>query len=382
MVGRPLRPLPRAAIEFGVALVAFGLAGCDAGGDPCEAEWQNPSGFDDDGLGAELQAILDDNLGRARTRGATLTVHLPERGTFVAASGVRQVSGLVPMLPRTRFRVGSITKTFVAATALRLEEEGVWSLDDTVASYLPDLGLDPTITLRQLLQHQAGIFNFTDDESFLNFSSQPWTPEEVVAWSLDHDDPFAPGETYHYSNTGYFLVALAMDEATGRTYAENVRDYLVAPLELDDTSDEYSEGRDCGMSKGYVIRSDVTDAMNMVWAWAAGGMVSSGVDLCRWAEAVYRGDVLSPSARAEMIESAPISIGVADARYGYGIGTRHTTRGGREVIGHTGSTMGFKGELFIDPASGACVALLTNDFTSVPSEISRPAWDAVVAALP
>jgi D-alanyl-D-alanine carboxypeptidase len=154
---------------------------------------------------------------------------------------------------------------------------------------------------------------------------------------------------------------------------------LLAPLALDDTSEEQHEGRDCAMSEGYVVTGGAaTDDIDMGWAWAAGGVVSSGVDLCAWLSALYQGDVLTPSARASLVTPSAESIAAGER---YGLGTQLTSRAGRPVVGHTGSTMGFKGEVFVDLASGVCVAVLLNDFVSTPSAISRPAWEAVFDAL-
>lgn len=361
-------------------LMGLWLPACASSGDadPCNAEYETPATFDPT-LAAELQAVLEANLPPSGAPGATLTVHVPGQGTFAGAAGMRDIAGGLPVLPRTRFRVGSITKAFAAAALLRFVEQGDLELGDSPGALLPDLGLDPTITFQQVLSHTAGLFNFTDDRGFLALSREAWEPEEIVDWSLMHGPVGAPGERYLYSNTGFYVVGLALEELSGQPFHEHVRDVVLDPLALSDTSEEQHEGRDCGMSEGYVVTgAAATDDIDMSWTWAAGGLVSTGVDLCRWAEALYRGDFLSPASRAALLEWTPQSIDASDP---YGLATQRATRGGRQVVGHTGSTMGFKGELFIDLETGVCVAVLLNDFVSTPSAISQPAWTAVFDAL-
>ena len=375
-----------AAWVVAASALALGLVGCE--GDvpvdsegACEATHALPASFEP-ALADELQALLDEHLVASGAPGATLTVHIPGEGTFAAGTGLSDVAAGEPMPPRARLRVGSITKTFVAAALLRLVEEGRLSLDDRAVSYLPglaDLGLAPEVTLAQLLRHESGIFNYTDDTAFLQLRSEPWSPDEIIAWSLEHPAPHAPGEAYLYSNTGFFILGRVLETVTETPLHELLRQSILEPYALADTSEEKHEGRDCAMSEGYVITGrPVTDDMDMGWAWAAGGMVSSGVDLCRWAELLYRGSFLTESTRSAMI--TPGANSLVETR-GYGYATQHTLRGGGSVVGHTGSTMGFRGELFIDLESGVCVAVLLNDFASTPASIAQPVWQALRARL-
>jgi D-alanyl-D-alanine carboxypeptidase len=363
-----------------LALLSVLSAACanDADGGACDAHHETPATFDA-ALAASLTAILAAQLEHAEAVGATLSVHVPGHGTFAGGAGWRDTENALPMLPRTRMRIGSVTKVFVAAVLLRLEEAGEISLEDPVVELLPELGLDPAVTYRHLLSHEAGLFNYTDDPSFLSLSHEEWEPEAIVAWSLEHGSVGSPGELYSYSNTGFFILGLAIEALTGQPFHEAIRARVLDPLALGDTSEEKHEGRDCAMSEGYVLGGRAaTDDMEMSWAWAAGGLVSSGVDLCRWLEVLYRGEFLTASSRDAMVHPSASSL---ESTLGYGYGTQHAIRGGRPVIGHTGSTMGFKGEAFIDLDTGVCVAALLNDFVATQTAISEPAWGAVFESL-
>ncbi len=370
---------PTRAIAFALmALVP--LSACSDPAPACTDTLETTGTFPP-ALAAELDRIAVEELDAASALGATITVQIPGMGVHAAAAGFRD-DDLTPVTGRTRFRIGSITKTFHTATALLLEDAGEISLDANASEALPALPIPASVTHEMLLLHTSGIFNYTDDIAFLNYLNLPWTAGEIITWAIDeHDAPHAPGDAYSYSNTGFHVSALMLEAATNEPYHALVRRHVIAPLALDDTRDEYGEGRPaCGFSDGYVARgANMTEEIDMIWAWAAGGMVSTGADLCRWAEAVYRSDFLPPAQRARMLS---VTAESADAGERYGLGTRHTTRGGVDVVGHTGSTMGYKGELFIDPETGVCVAVLTNDFLSTPTRLSGPAWAAVLDALP
>ena len=123
---------------------------------------------------------------------------------------------------------------------------------------------------------------------------------------------------------------------------------------------------------------DAAGIMDMSWAWTAGAMVSNTRDLCRWADALYRGGVLGSALRAKMLTKTTLPDGsTAD----YGLGVQFRTRGGLPVVGHNGSTMGFDAELFLHVPSGLCVAVLTNDFGGKPSAVSAAAWTLLVGKL-
>ena len=127
------------------------------------------------------------------------------------------------------------------------------------------------------------------------------------------------------------------------------------------------------VTQGHVgFGTPITEGFSMSWAWAAGGLVGNVEDLCRWADRLLFGGTLSDDSLALMMAE-----GEHD-RYGLGVDRR--VKGGHDVVGHTGSTMGFNGELFVDPATGVCVAVQTNDFFGVSEPISDGLWDDLATA--
>jgi CubicO group peptidase (beta-lactamase class C family) len=158
--------------------------------------------------------------------GASAAAFLPDEGLWLGTFGTSD--GVNPIRPQTPFEVGSVTKTFVAATILRLAEEGRLGLEDTLGQWLPGLNsinISPDITIRQLLSHRAGLYNFGDDPDFrqalfANWSRR-WQPEEVLRYVKA--PYFSPDVDGQYSNTGYVLLGMIIRSATGSTVAVEMR---------------------------------------------------------------------------------------------------------------------------------------------------------------
>ncbi|MFC8081577.1 serine hydrolase domain-containing protein [Streptomyces sp. NPDC057340] len=304
-----------------------------------------------------LQAAVEDGV-----PGVTATAR-DGRGTWSATAGVGDLGTGEPRSERDRYRVGSITKTFVATVLLQLEAEGRLSLDDTVDRWLPGVvaghGHDGArITLRQLLNHTSGVYNYTEDEGFARdyflkdgffehrYDTVP--PRELVAIAMAHEPYFAPGTSYTYSNTNYVLAGLVIEEATGRPYAEEVRRRITEPLHLRATSfpgtrtglprpssRAYSKLAESATGPTY----DVT-RLNPSIAGASGEAVSSSADLNRFYTALFRGRLLPAKQLAEMTTTVPAMDG---AEYGLGLIKRELDCG-VTVWGHAGGIHGSSSE--------------------------------------
>lgn len=335
-------------------------------------------------VAAALEATLAASFPLVEAPGATLTVTLPGHAPWTGAAGLARKDPATPAQPGDRFRIGSLTKTFTAAQVLLLVADGALGLDDPVDEHLPGWDFGPAVTIRRLLRHETGIFDYTDDATFLGEARDPATPAEVVEFALAHGPVFAPGTDWRYSNTNYFLAGMILEARTGRPLASNLHARLTGPQGLADTFLDGFEPDPVAIVDGHGVGVEMTYLIDLSWAWASGGMASTGTDLCRWLTRLYGGAVLPDELLEELLAVRLIPEGADDAaRPGdaYGLGVRRTTRAGLVVHGHTGSTIGFRGEAFVDLASGACVAVLTNDFTAKPLRLSEPAWEALRDAL-
>jgi len=349
--------------------------GPDGAEDPCEVV--PASTLDDAALVQSLEQALATGFDGASAPGVAAHVVVPGAGTWFGARGVVDVPKETPITPSAVFRIGSITKTFTASAIFQLVEEGKLALDDPIDDHVPGWDFGPEVTIERLLEHTSGIYNYTDDPGFLVGATEDVTPEEVIDFAVSHGPLFEPGTDYTYSNTGYFLLGLAIEAIEGKPYEVVVRERFLDPLDLASLyMEQYEPGR-CPVTQGHVgFGTPITEGFSMTWAWAAGGLVGDVDDLCRWVDALLFGGVLEPATleamKTEGAHSAP------PHRYSKGLMWR--TDGGHDVVGHTGSTMGFNGELFIDPSTGVCVAVQTNDFFGASEPVSGPLWDALTAS--
>ncbi|WP_078942778.1 serine hydrolase domain-containing protein [Streptomyces viridochromogenes] len=300
-----------------------------------------------------IQAAVD-----AGVPGVTATGKDGHR-TWSATAGVGNLKTGKPRSADDRYRVGSITKTFVATVLLQLEAEGRLSLDDSVEKWLPGLvrgnGHDGgRVTLRQLLNHTSGIFNYTADDDFgrtyflkdgfFEHRYDTHRPEELVALAMTHKPDFEPGTSWNYSNTNFVLAGMVVEKVTGRPYGDAIRARIIEPLHLTATSvpgtrvtvpgpssRAYSKLAETATGPTY----DVTK-INPSLAHAAGEMVSSSTDLGRFYAALLRGRLLPREQLAEMTTTVPMS-----ETNGYGLGLmKAELTCGVTVWGHGGGIHG------------------------------------------
>ncbi|CRK56573.1 D-alanyl-D-alanine carboxypeptidase [Alloactinosynnema sp. L-07] len=267
------------------------------------------------------------------------------RVSFTARSGVAEVGKIRPVPTNGHFRIGSITKTFVSTVVLQLVGEGKIGLDTPISTYLPGLLPDgDTITVRNLLQHTSGLYNYTDSlpldpAGFETIRFKHYEPRELIALSTSHPLNFPPGTDFSYSNTNYIVVGLLIEKITGTPYEQAVRDRILRPLHLRETSvpgDRVTmpAPHAHGYSQPTNPPVDVT-RLNPSWGWAAGEMVSTTADLDRFMAALLRGELLRPAQLAELTKSLPFTDG-----YGLGI-TSIPLPCGATVIGHDGGIPGY-----------------------------------------
>jgi D-alanyl-D-alanine carboxypeptidase len=246
-----------------------------------------------------------------------------------------------------RFRIGSVTKTFVATVVLQLVGEGSLELEDSVDEWLP--GLVPgggEITVRQLLAHQSGLFDYTDDPRvFARYEQDPeyaWSPRALVEIAIAHPQPFLPGERYAYSSTNYLLLELIVERAAGTSLEKQLETRLIEPLGLVGTSFEpgvvvgpYIHGHRPPSHQGVVTgppRDTSQEAAS--WTWGAGAIVSTAGDLQRFFAALLRGQLLARPQLRDMETLVP----AGSLRYGLGLAVFPTACG--DAWGHTGNAQG------------------------------------------
>ncbi|MEU0335219.1 serine hydrolase domain-containing protein [Streptomyces sp. NPDC006193] len=353
----------RGAVLGAVALSLLAVPARAATGEPGTPAAAALPAPDTAGLAAVLRSAVDRGapgvLARIDDRGRTYRM---TRGVADRATG-RAIS------TADRFRVGSVTKTFSAVVLLQLADEKRLSLDAPVNRYLPGLLPDDRITVRHLLGHRSGLYDYTNDmfassvSGFEAVRNKVFTYRQLVALSLKKPRTNAPGAAYAYSNTNFVVAGLLIEKLTGHSVRTAYQNRIIAPLRLTDTfyvhPDTAIPGR---YARGYLTPDaagaplvDAT-AQTVSWAQSAGALISSARDLDVFYGALLSGKLLSPARLAEMERFVKVNGTTA-----YGLGLRRRDLScGVSVYGHTGAVQGYYTYAFATKDGGRSLTAVAN----------------------
>jgi len=320
----------------------------------------------------KFQNILDHNIELYGVKGVSAAVKFQDQSIWYGTSGISY--GTTSVSDQMVFCIGSITKTFIAALCLQLAEEGVFSLDDALHDWLPDMThIDHAITIRQLLNNTSGISEVTDKvelwDAVLSDPERTWTPEEVISSYLG--EPYAdPGSGWYYSNTNYILLGKIISNATGNTVSSELRQRFFGPFGLDQTFFDGEEIIPVQVVHGWFDWSGEGDFEDIsviprtgIYSvlWTSAAVFSSAKDLVVWSSSLVEGHVLGPSAMDQMFSIYGTMPGNSNVGCGMGIflvGAENDT--GMELIGYTGRTFGYLSAMFYVQDHGISVAVTLN----------------------
>ena len=268
--------------------------------------------------------------------------------------------------PESQFKIGSITKTFTAALALRLVDTGTLGLDtpagDHVGAWPSELA---AITPRQLLSHTAGLGQYTELPEFRRQAARGFSSAELLALCAKTPRVAAPGERYLYSNTGYALIGCLIEAVGRRPFEAALWDEVLRPLGMADTGFEDRIGSSARLVAGHGRKlADGSRApvpgVHPSGIAASGGLISTVDDLAKWNAARATGHLLRPASAALL--TTPVRL--SDGRLApTGLGWMLREWQGQPVLEHSGSTQGFIGHLLHLPASELFVTVLMNEST-------------------
>jgi D-alanyl-D-alanine carboxypeptidase len=304
------------------------------------------------------QSQLRRDVDAIMTTGVTGVVAEVNSGQLVAEAGRAKLGSDGPVPADSYIRIGSATKPFVATVILQLVAQHQLSLDDTVARWLPGVasghgndGRD--ITIRELLQHTSGIYDYTDalpalqsEQGYLAYRFPSATPEQLVAIAMQHEPLFKPGTSWTYSNTDYILLDMIIKKVTGQDWTREVYERIIRPLGLRHTftpgSWPYLPAPHADDYQQFAPGEPLTDTtvFNYTWADAADEIVSTPDDLDRFFRALITGRLLPRAQLAEMETTVPTQgeDGLLD-RYGLGLGWQPLSCGGGYWT-HAGDVLG------------------------------------------
>ncbi len=305
-----------------------------------------------------VQMIANAQVGQ-RLPGVSATIAGPEGVLWEGASGFADIASGQPASPATRYRVGSVTKTFTAVAILRLRDAGRLRLEDPVSVYVAEAA-SSQVTLRDLLAHASGLQREPPGRVW----EQPRMPaiDEFLATVGDAEAVLEPCEYWHYSNLGFVLLGEVVTRVAGRPYGEVVEEEILRPLGLTQTG----WAANGPTATGYLVDPDtdsvaVEPVLDLEGLAAAGQLWSTTGDLCRWGLFLLdpNPQVLRASTAAEMrrlrIMSDPNRWTV-----GWGLGLALWRRGERFYFGHLGGMPGHRAALVVSPSGRRAGAVLVN----------------------
>lgn len=269
--------------------------------------------------------------------------------------GLANVELNVPARPDTVYKIGSVSKQFIATGIMLLVEEGKISLDDHISKFLegtPDTWKN--ITVRHLLTHTSGIVREAPGFDPLKIQADA----DVIKTAYSLPLRFAPGDKWEYCNVGYFSLAEIIHKVTGKPWGDYLQERLFAPLGMSSTRTTTMTDIVQNRANGYVWgEGTLRNATNYIALRPSGAFLSTVLDLVKWDAALYSDKILKQSALNQMWTPVKLNDGTTDD---YGFGWEIETVGGHKRVHHGGALPGFRAQLarFVDDKT--TVVILTN----------------------
>lgn len=321
----------------------------------------------DPALTTQLQHKIDSLRNTANLKGMSVCVLHPDFGIWKGTSGISYPG--VPINSEMSFGIGSNTKLFTGVLILKLAENNLLQLDDSISSYLPPYNnIDPNITIRQLLNHTSGLDDVNNvtgyQDSILSDPNHLFNPPDVIGWI--GPALYTPGNGWNYCNTNYLLAGLIAESITGQSYNQLLKDSILTPLQLDSTLLDVYEMNLLEVAHPWQNGVDnfaiPRRALNSV-AWSAGAMYSTAGEMVAWYQALFNSGFLDTTSFIELTTFT----GPAP----YGIGLYSTNVLGRTVWQHGGTIWGgYNTSMVYDPATGIIISVLINQLPAQAFEIA------------
>jgi CubicO group peptidase (beta-lactamase class C family) len=331
----------------------------------------------------KLDSIAGAGVARNLVVGSVVAVVKGADTILFKAYGKADAEWNVPMSTDAMFEIGSIAKQFTAAAILQLRDQEKLSLDDDLTKWLPDFDTHGNkVTLRHLLHHTSGIHDLTETKEFPALVGNRVFPRDS-AYALIKRYPFdfQTGTSQLYSNSGYWLLGLVIEKASGMSYEDYIEKKIFEPLGMKRSMycDSYAsiERRAHGyrIRNGQLMRAPTTIH---TWGFAAGSLCSTAADMVTWLQALHGGKVLTAASYKEMTTPGKLNDW-ATLRYGMGLGV-YKDFNGLQLFEHGGINAGFWTQINWYPESQTGIVVLTNSPGSLdPEEVAEAlAWQLLL----
>lgn len=352
------RPAATAATLALLACAIAGVSSCGSGG--------AAAGFDAATV-KKLRLAVEKVVSRTGAPGAVAGVWTPG-GSWSYATGIADSATGRKMVTSDMVAIGGSTMTFVATVVLQLVEEKRLRLDEPLGKYNTQVPAAQSITIRQLLNHTSGIFDYREDPGFLDtvarHPGKEWPPERLVEIAARHPLEFSPGMDWRMSGTNYILLGMIVEKATGNSLGNEINSRIADRLDLKNTylcALSMVEGPEGERVHGYMTcrgtgrKRDVTGT-NPSCYWAAGGMASDLEDMGRYLKALATGELLSSGTQARRLEWMETGKTVSYLSASYGLGLSKVGA----FVGHSGGVRGYDSSAYYHPGKKAAFFACVN----------------------
>lgn len=318
-----------------------------------------------------VDSIVNAAMQKQRLVGISVAMMRGGRMELVKSYGSASLQPHVAVDTGTRFSIGSVTKEFVSALALVLQEDGRLNVHDTLSKWYPKLTRSREITLLDLMNHVSGYRDYYPLDYVDREMGRPTTAEGVIGEYGMMPLDFAPGTRWSYSNTGYTILGRVLERVGGKPLGTLLEERIFRPLGMRQTLYEPTqpERRATGYVSWALGDMEVAQLEGAGWIGAPGGIWSTASDIARWDLALMRPGFLTPASRDILFGERILKNGIPT---GYAGGLSVTQNGGRTIFSHGGATSGFSAMNVFIPADTAAVVILSNtDQNVAPNPLAR-----------
>ena len=318
-----------------------------------------------------VDSIVNAAMQKQRLVGISVAMMRGGRMELVKTYGSASLEPHVAVDTGTRFSIGSVTKEFVSALALVLQEDGRLNVHDTLSKWYPKLTRSREITLLDLMNHVSGYRDYYPLDYVDREMGRPTTAERVIGEYGMLPLDFDPGTRWSYSNTGYTILGRVLERVGGKPLGTLLEERIFRPLGMRQTLYEPTqpERRATGYVSWALGDMEVAQLEGAGWIGAPGGIWSTASDIARWDLALMRPGFLTPASRDILFGERILKNGIPT---GYAGGLSVTQNGGRTIFSHGGATSGFSAMNVFIPADTAAVVILSNtDQNVAPNLLAR-----------
>lgn len=283
--------------------------------------------------------------------------------------GYTDVEDKIKASDKTKYRIGSISKSFTAVLVLKAVENKKLELNQTIDKWYPTLPNANKITVKQLLNHRSGIHNFTNDDNYLSWNTQPKTEQEMMEIISKGGSDFTPDSKAEYSNSNYVLLTYIIQKTFSESFSDLIKKHIVNPLGLKDTYvfDKINTKFDEAKSYDYLGSWKQENETDHSIPMGAGSVISTATDLTKFADALFGGKLLQPA-------SLELMMTIKD---GYGMGLFKIPFYNSVGYGHSGGIDGFVSVYSYFPDEKISYALTSNGTNFKTNDISIAVLSAV-----